>query len=190
MTQETTSKAIYLDRSKIQDLISHRDRIFAEHAKAFEKHGIDILANDILSSLSMWEIITQYDAEYNTNFHRNGEDAKSGSTQIELKCSTVRPGKRGGVGNSGWQFHAQETDKCSRYIFAVRRKDNLKIVRLYDIASDDAIKAVRECLGKGRQNWINKGKPNHDAILVPEKLLKTLPVVKQMVIDNCAVSQL
>lgn len=182
--------SIYLDQDKIRDLIQFRDRIFAEHAVAFERYGIDILANDILSSLSMWEIIIQYDSEYNTNFHRNGEDARSGEVLIERKCATVRPGKRGQVGNSGWQFHAQETDKSTRYIFAVRRKDNLKIVRLYDIASAEAVKAVRDCLEQGRQGWINKGKPNHDAILVPEKLLKTLPVVKQLVIDNCVVCKL
>ena len=190
MLKEPASKSIYLDSAKIQDLISYRDRIFAEHALAFEKYGIDILANDILSSLSMWEIVTQYDAEYNTNFHRNGEDAKSGQIFIERKCATVKPGVRGGIGNSGWQFHAQETDKCSRYIFAVRRKDNLKIVRLYDIASTEAVKVVKECLNQGRQRWIDKGKPNHDAILVPEKLLKTLPVDKQLTINDCAVFRL
>ncbi len=182
--------SIYLDRDKILDLIQFRDKIFAEHAVAFEKYGIDILANDILSSLSTWEIVTQYDPEYNTNFHRNGEDARSGLTLIERKCATVKPGKRGAIGNSGWQFHAQETDKSSRYIFAVRRKDNLKIVRLYDIASAEAVKTVRDCLEQGRQGWINKGKPNHDAIVVPEKLLKTLPVTKQLVIDNCMVYKL
>jgi len=182
--------SIYLDKDKILDLIQFRDKIFAEHRVAFEKYNIDILANDILSSLSTWEIVTQYDTEYNTNFHRNGEDARSGSTLIERKCATVKPGKRGAIGNSGWQFHAQETDKSSRYIFAVRRKDNLKIVRLYDIASAEAIKVVRDCLEQGRQGWINKGKPNHDAIVVPEKLLKTLPVSKELVIDNCVVYKL
>lgn len=181
---------IYLDRQSILDLIQHRDKIFAEHRTVFEKYGIDILANDILSSLSMWEIISTYDPEYNTNFHRNGEDGRSGDILIERKCATMKPTKKGTVGNSGWQFHAQETVKCSRYIFAVRRKDNLKIVRLYDISGDTAVKSIRDCLDAGRQKWIDRGRPNHDAIVVPEKLLQDLPIAEQLIIDGCLIFKL
>ncbi len=182
---------IYLEKEKILDLIDFRNKIFAEHAKAYEKYNIDILSNDILSSLSMWEIISQYDPDYEPNFHRNGEDGRSKDVLIERKCSTIKPSKRkDSVGKSGWQFHAQETQKCSRYIFAVRRKDNLKIVRIYDIASPTAIKAVQDCLAEGRQKWIDKGKPNHDAILVPEKILIDLPAIKTLHINGCAVVKL
>lgn len=182
--------SIYFEEEKIKDLVQFRNKIFSEHRQAFEKYGIDILSNDILSSLSMWEIINQYDKNYSPNFHRNGEDGKSGEILIERKCSTKLPNKKGAVGNSGWQFHAQETDKSSRYIFAVRRKDNLDVVRMYDIASIEAIKIVRDCLEKERQKWINKGKPNHDAILVPEKLLKTLTPKETLTINNCLVVKL
>ena len=182
---------IYLDKNSIADLIKHRDKCFAEHAEAYKKYGIDILSNDILSSLSMYEIISQYDSNYEPNFHRNGEDGRSGSVLIERKCSTVKAAKtKNTVGKSGWQFHAQETVKCSRYIFAVRRKDNLKIVRLYDISSESGIQVIQDCLEDGRQKWIAKGKPNHDAIVVPEKILMDLPAVKQLIIDDCLVIKL
>lgn len=182
---------IYLDKSSILDLVSFRNKIFEEHAKAYQKYNIDILSNDILSSLSMWEIISQYDQDYEPNFHRNGEDGRSKDVLIERKCSTVKPTKtKNTVGNSGWQFHAQETQKCARYIFAVRRKDNLKIVRIYDIVSKSAIQTVRDCLDNGREQWIKKGKPNHDAIVVPEKLLLTLPKQEVLNIDGCVVVKL
>lgn len=182
---------IYLDKDSILDLISFRNKIFAEHAKAYKKHNIDILSNDILSSLSMWEIINQYDPNYEPNFHRNGEDGKSGEILIERKCSTVKPSKtQDKIGKSGWQFHAQETQKCSRYIFAVRRKDNLKIVRIYDISSKSAIEVVRNCLAEARQKWIDKGKPNHDAILVPEKILLDLKAKETLYINDCTVVKL
>lgn len=181
---------IYLPKDSILDLINHRNRIFQEHKTAFDKHKIDILSNDILSSLSMWEIISQYDPNYEPNFHRNGEDGRSRSVLIERKCATKMPTQKGTVGNSGWQFHAQETDKSSRYIFAVRRKDNLAIVRIYDISTANGTSVVKKCLDRERQKWIDKGKPNHDAIVVPEKLLKTLRPVKIEIINHCTVIHL
>lgn len=180
----------YLEIDSIKDLISHRDKIFAEHKQAYEKYSIDILANDTLSALSIWEIVSQYDPDYNTNFHRNGEDAKSGATIIEQKCATVKPSKKKGtVGKSGWQFHAQGGLEYPRYVFAVRRKDNLKIVRLWDITSTTAIATVKQCLLDQKQKWIDKGKPNHDAIVVPEKLLLSLPITKKKTINGCEVFQ-
>ena len=136
----------YLSKTVIQDLVQTRDRIFAEHNVVWQTHQIDILANDTLSSLSIWEIVSQYDPDYNTNFHRNGEDAMSGTVAIEQKCATVKPAKKGTVGKAGFQFHAQGKLQYDRYIFAVRRKDNLKIVRLWDVYSPAGIKLVQTCL--------------------------------------------
>ena len=178
----------YLEKNKIEDLISHREKIFAVHKEVYDNYGIDILANDTLSSLSIWEIVSQYDADYNTNFHRNGEDAKSGQVLIENKCSTVTPSRtKGTVGKAGFQFHAQGHLVHDRYIFAVRRKDNLKIARIWDVISPTGIAAVQQCLEEGKQKWISKGKPNHDAIVVPEKLLLTLPVVETLTVGACVV---
>lgn len=184
--------AIYLDKEVIEDLIDYRNKIFALAKKVYEKHNIDILANDTLNALSIHEIVSAYDNNYNTNFHRNEEDAKSSDETgkevlIENKCATVKPNKKGLVGKSGWQFHAQGNLNYSRYIFAVRRKDNLKIVRMYDISSAEATAAVQQCLAEMKQKWIDRGKPNHDAIIVPEKLLLSMPVIKTLQIKNCTV---
>jgi hypothetical protein len=181
----------YLNTPDIEDLIEHRDKIFAEHKAAYQKHTIDILANDTLSALSMWEIVSQYDPNYNINFHRNGEDAKSLDVIIEQKCSTVKPSKKKDtVGKSGWQFHAPGVLEYPRYIFGVRRKDNLQLVRLWDINSPTAIQVVKNCLLEQRQQWIDKGKPYHDGIVVPEKLLLELVPTETITINNCLVTKL
>ena len=179
--------SIYLDQPTIDSLIEYRNKIFALANEVYEQHGIDILANDTLNALSIHEIVTAYDKNYNTNFHRNEEDARSGTTLIENKCATVKPSKKGMIGKSGWQFHAQGKLNYDRYIFAVRRKDNLKIVRLYDISSKTGIRTVQKCLDELKQNWIDRGKPNHDGIVVPEKLLLDLPVVSTKSIGGCNV---
>ncbi len=182
--------AIYFDEPVIQDLIKYRDQIFALAKEVMDIHGLDILANDTLNALLIHEIVKTYDPNYNTNFHRNGEDARSGEVLIEEKCATVKPGKRGSVGKSGWQFHAQGNLNHARYIFAVRRKDNLEIVRLYDIKSSTAVAVVQKCLAEMKQKWIDKGKPNHDAIVVPEKLLLDVEVIKTSKVKNCTVIEI
>lgn len=179
--------AIYLDNDTIKDLVECRDKIFALAEQIYEKYEIDILANDTLNALSIHEVVTTYDSEYNTNFHRNGEDAKSGVVLIENKCSTAKPNKSGNIGKSSWQFHAQGKLNYDRYIFAVRKKDNLKLVRLYDITSKNATQVVQKCLAELKQKWIDKGKPNHDGISVPEKLLMAQPVISRTQINNCEV---
>lgn len=178
----------YLDRQSVQALVQHRDRIFAEHKAAYDQFQIDILANDTLSALSIWEIVSQYDPDYNTNFHRNGEDAKSSGVLIEQKCATVSPAKKKNtVGKAGFQFHAQGKLEYDRYIFAVRRKDDLRIVRIWDVSSPQGRDLVQQCLGDQRQRWIDRGKPNHDAIVVPEKDLMNLTVIKRQSINGCEV---
>lgn len=179
--------SIYLDADSINDLMSVRDKIFHEAQQVYAKYGIDVLANDTLSALSIHEIVGVYDPDYNTNFHRNAEDAKSRNVLIENKCATKQPNKKGLVGKCSWQFHAQGKLESDRYIFAVRQKDTLQIVRLWDISSTGAISAVQACLFAERQKWIDRGKPNHDAIVVPEKLLMQMPVVKRSRINGCEV---
>ena len=178
---------IYLNKDTVADLIGYRDSIFALAQEVYSKHGIDILANDTLNALSIHEIVSEYDPDYNTNFHRNEEDAKSGGVLIENKCATKAPNTKGIVGKSGWQFHAQGRLNYNRYIFAVRRKDNLQIVRLYDITGTKSVAAVQACLAQLHLNWINRGKPNHDAVVVPEKLLLEQKVISRTQIKGCEV---
>ena len=178
----------YLDRQSVQALIEYRNRIFAEHKAAYDQFQIDILANDTLSALSIWEIVNQYDPDYNTNFHRNGEDAKSNGILIEQKCATISPAKKKGtIGKAGFQFHAQGKLEYDRYIFAVRRKDDLTIVRIWDVSSAQGIALVQGCLEQQRQRWIGRGKPNHDAIMVHEKDLIGLPVARTQILNGCLI---
>lgn len=177
----------YFSQTTIQDLIQTRDRIFAEYNTVWKNYQIDILANDTLSSLSIWEIVRQYDADYNINFHRNGEDAKSKDKLIEQKCANVTPGKRGGVGLAGFTFHAQGKLNYDRYVFAVRRKNNLQLARLWDVSTEDGVKLVQIELDAGKQDWIRRGKPNHDGIQVKEKNLRTLEICEHLIINGCQV---
>jgi hypothetical protein len=187
MAPTPEDKSIYLDTDSIKELIAHREKIHDVRKEVYNKFDIDILANDTLSSLSIWEIVRQYDPDYNTNFHRNGEDGKSKGVLIENKCATVTPAVKGTVGKAGFQFHAQGKLDHDRYIFAVRRKDNLKLARLWDISSAKGVAVVQKCLHAGKQQWIDKGMPNHDAIVVPEKILFDLQENESEIIDGCMV---
>jgi hypothetical protein len=86
--------AKYLLKHEIQDLIYIRNIIFPEREKAYKKYLIDVLDNDTLSSLQIYEIVSEYDDSYNINFSRNGEDAQSNGINIEHKCSNIKPTKK------------------------------------------------------------------------------------------------
>ena len=187
MSTLSKQSGIYLDAQNISQLIVMAKRILEIRDEAFNLHGVDVLTNDVMSSLAMYEIIKTYDSDYDPNFHRNGADGRSGDILIERKCATKMPNKSGQITQAGWLFHAQETDKSNRYIFAIRNKTNSQIVRMYDIQSELALATVRDCLNQGRELWINRGKPNHDAITVPEKILQALPIKQELTINGCLV---
>ena len=128
-------QAIFFTKDQIVDLIDYKNKIFDSRNTVYKNYGIDILSNDILSSLAMWEIIFEYDENYAPNFHRNGVDGKSSQLLIERKCSKKMPNKEGKVGLSDWKFHAQEKNTADRYIFGVRRADNLDMVRISSYVS-------------------------------------------------------
>lgn len=182
-----SDQTIFLNKDQILDLINYKNIIFDKRNEVYDCYNIDILSNDILSSLSMYEIIFEYDKDYTPNFHRNGIDGKSSDILIERKCSKKTPNKKGEVGLSDWKFHAQEKNKADRYIFGIRRADNLKMVRIYDIQSNNALHAIHQCLENGKQKWINKGRPNWDALVVPEKILIDLPPIEKFNIKNCVI---
>ena len=56
--------------------------------------------------------------------------------------------------------------------------------------SVEAILVVQKCLLEQKQKWIDKGKPNHDAIIVPEKLLLELTPTETTTINDCLVMKL
>lgn len=180
-------KTIFLDKDQILNLIKYRDIIFDHRNKVYENYNFDILSNDILSSLSMWEIILEYDKDYTPNFHRNGIDGKSSNILIERKCSKKSPNSKGEVGLSDWKFHAKEKTKANRYIFGIRRTDNLEMVRIYDVQSEKALELIYKHLENEKQKYIKKGQPNWDALVVPEKILVQIEPKEIFKIKNCSV---
>lgn len=185
-----SDQTIFFTKDQILDLINFKNFIVDSRNKAFEKYSIDILSNDILSSIDMWEIIFEYDNKYQPNFHRNGIDGKSSDLLIERKCSKKKPNSKGEIGLSDWKFHAQEKTKANRYIFGVRRADNLSLIRIYDIESDKGIETVHKCLDIARKKWIEKGKPSWDALVVPEKILLQLTPIDKLNIKNCLITKI
>jgi hypothetical protein len=169
--------AIYLDPKDLIELDQYRRKIFALRAEAYAKFKIDVLDNDTLSSLSIYEVVSKYDVDYNINFARNGEDAKSGSVLIEQKASRIlKKKKTGQYPYSGFQFHAMGNIEYDRYIFATRDKATLDIVRIYDISGDENTFQIQAHLLGERQKWEDKNEKlgktqKHDVIILPEELL-------------------
>jgi hypothetical protein len=185
--------AIYLDLPDLKELDEYRKKIFALREDAYKKFKIDILDNDTLSALSIYQVVSQYDSDYNINFSRNGEDGKSGEVLIEQKASRIERQKRSGqYPSAGFQFHAMGNIEYSRYIFATRDKATLELVRIYDISLDKNTKIVQQHLLGERKKWEDKNKQlgqtqKHDVIILPEDILLNLKDAKKQIINTCEV---
>lgn len=187
--------AKYLDPAILKELDEYRKRIFKEREEIYRKHKIDVLDTDTLSSLSVYEIVSQYDTDYNINFARNGEDAKSHGVLIEQKCSRVERRKRlGTYPDALYQFHAMGDLIYPRYILVSRDKTTLELVRIYDISVLENVQVVQDCLMGERQAWedrcaIDKKYMKRDVIGIPESVLKEqLKITKTLTINNCEVT--
>jgi hypothetical protein len=185
----------YFNADQLVELNEARKRIFAEREQMFKKYRVDLLDTDSLSSLSIYEIVKQYDPDYNINFARNGEDAKSNGVLVEQKATKIesdftktgKPRKNAGT-DAAFQFHANGDIVHPRYVLVARRKENLEIVRIYDVCSDAACKTVQAHLIAERDKWRAKGMDQkRDVILLPEKLLLSLPVTKNLSIDGVGI---
>ena len=184
----------YLSEKDIQQLITIRNNILPLRSHAYQQFGIDILDNDTLSSLSIWEIVKQYDTDYNTNFARNGEDAVSNDIIIEQKCSSIKPTKAGVIGKTAFQFHAMGNLEYPRYILVVRSKDTLDPVRMYDISKPENTQIIATHLLAARERWLEKGRKDevknmkYDVITLPETLIEErIKLADAKVINNCQV---
>jgi len=171
--------AKYLEPQTLSQLDEYRRKIFELRQEAYALTGIDVLDNDTLSALSIYEIVRQYDPDYNINFARNGEDAKSLDVDIEMKASRIERKKRSGVyGLAGFQFHAMGNIEYRRYILVTRDKATLSLIRIYDIAAPELCLQIQTHLLAEREAWLARGrkdqaKMKHDVIQLPEALLKT-----------------
>jgi hypothetical protein len=188
--------ANYFEKSTLLELDIYRKKIFELREEAYKKFNIDILDNDTLSALSIYEIVKEYDLEYNINFARNGEDGKSGKVLIEQKASRVKKKKKtvGVYDTASFQFHAMGDIEYNRYIFATRDKETLSLIRLYDISIKDNILKIQQHLLGERKKWEDKNKQlgytqKRDVIVLPENLLFDLINVKKQIINNVEVIQ-
>ena len=170
--------ANYLKPETLAQLDEYRKKIFELREEAYRATGIDVLDNDTLSALSIYEIVSQYDADYNINFARNGEDAKALGVDIEMKASRIERKKRSGLyGLAGFQFHAMGNLDYDRYIFVTRDKATLSLIRVYDISDAANCLQIQAHLLAEREAWLARGrkdqaKMKHDVIQLPEALLQ------------------
>jgi hypothetical protein len=190
----TMANSNYLDKSTLLELIEYKDKLLALREEGFRKFNIDLLENDTLSALSAYEIIKQYDSNYNINFARNGEDGKSNNVLIEQKASTINKlKKKSGYSTATFQFHAQGDIEYDRYIFIARDKVTLEIIRMYDISNPINVSLVQTHLLEKRAAWEAKNKQlgrtqKHDGIGIPEKvLIGNLVNTTSNIFDNCKV---
>jgi hypothetical protein len=186
--------ARYLKKDDLVGLDEYRRRIFALREEAYAKYNIDILDNDTLSSLSVYEVVQQYDPDYNINFARNGEDAQSKGVLIEQKCSRIQKKKRSEQYQlAEFQFHAMGNLEYDRYILASRDKANLDLVRIYDVSDPANTQLIKNHLKAEKNKWLERGrkdesKMKRDVITMPEKVMSgNLIGASTTIINGCEV---
>ena len=187
------ANSVYLDKPTLLELIEYNKKLIAIREEGFRKFNIDLMENDTSSALSAYEIIKQYDPNYNINFARNGEDGKSNDVLIEQKARKVNKLKGSGYSKASFQFHAQGDIEYNRYIFIARDKVTLEIIRIYDISNPVNVLLVQTHLLGERAAWEAKNKQlgrtqKHDGIGIREKvLIGNLVNTTSKIIDNCKV---
>jgi hypothetical protein len=187
--------AKYFDKQKLDIVIAAAKDIVAKRNQVLQQTGIDILDTDAISSALIYETVTQYDADYNVNFARNGEDAKSNGVLIEQKATRVagpltKTGKqRKGAGtDAAFQFHAMGDLDHPRYIFVARHKETLQLLRIYDISSQANTQKVLTHLEAEKAAWLARGFQKRDIILITEKfILDNLTFSYKQTIGNCVI---
>jgi hypothetical protein len=192
--------AKYFDSASLKEMNDARQEIYKQRELIYQKYKIDLLDTDALSALSIYEIVNQYDPDFNINFARNGEDAKSNGVLIEQKATRVdgpltktgKPRKNAGV-DAAFQFHAMGDIDHARYIFVARNKTDLSVVRIYDIGDPSNVQKVVGHLMAERNAWLAKTQGNQasmkrDIIVLPEQfILKNITFGKPMTVNGCQV---
>ncbi len=190
----------YFDKQILDVLIKASKEIVKIRNKVANSADVDILDTDAISSLFIYEIVSQYDPDYNINFSRNGEDAKSNGILIEQKATRVegpltKTGKpRKGAGeDAAFQFHAMGDLDYPRYIFVARNRKDLSIVRIYDISKSKNRKIVLKHLTRERNSWLERSNADkrlmkRDIITLPEKfILANLDLPTKLEINGCVI---
>jgi hypothetical protein len=192
--------AKYFEKDALSEMNEARQKIFAERERIYKKYKIDILDTDALSSLSIHEVVSEYDPDFNVNFARNGEDGRSKETLIEHKSTRVegaltktgKPRKNAGS-DAAFLFHAMGDLDHPRYLFVAKNKDDLKVTRVYDISSKANRKLVLKHLQAEKAAWLERGKKDaklmkRDIIAITEKfIISKLKFPTQLDINGCTV---
>lgn len=192
--------AKYFDKSTLSILKDASKEIVAIRNRIAKETSVDILDTDAISSLFIYEIVSQYDNDYNINFARNGEDAKSNDILIEQKATRVngpltktgKPRKGAGL-DACFQFHAMGDLDYPRYIFVARDKEDLSIRRIYDISDKENKEKVLNHLLFERDAWLDRCKIDkrlmkRDIITLPETfILEKLTLTNKLLIDGCVI---
>jgi hypothetical protein len=85
-------------------------------------------------------------------------------------------------------FHAMGDLFSDRYIFAVRNKKNLELIRLYDIDKKENIEKVQTELQRLKSKYLSKGFRKYDVIHLSEDfLMAQVEFRESFVINSCVV---
>lgn len=188
--------AKYLTSIEFSVLRLAAEKISVIRNDVFAQLGIDILDTDTMSSIPISDIMLQIDPNYNCNFSRNGEDAKSKSSNgndiyIEQKSAKIKIGKK--IYLASFAFHAHGELIYDRYIFVARDVTTLAPARLYDISRPENIKKIHNILTCEQAKWDEKCRISgtmlkFDVIYVPEKtLIESMEISKTTTVNNCKV---
>jgi hypothetical protein len=190
----------YCTAEQIKDMNEARKQIFAIRTAMFKNYEVDLLDTDAMSALAIRDIVTQYDPNYEINFARNGEDAKSGEVLIEQKTNSVKHpvGKSGKLRRTGgrdadFMFHAMGDIKHTRYIFVARLKTDFTLLRLYDIAAPENTSKIYNELLRMKNEWLNSIQTDakfakFDGIYLKEEfILDNIPFYHNIMVDTCKV---
>jgi hypothetical protein len=75
-----------------------------------------------------------------------------------------------------------------RYIFVARKKDDLSVIRMYDISTKSNCQLIINYLKQERANWLAKGPQKRDIISISELFIKQkLNLSAPTIISGCAV---
>ena len=176
--------ASYFSSVQLQEFTVAQKAIYEERSRIFSKYGINILDTDSLSSLQIYNVISLYDRDFNVNFSRNGEDASSKGVLIEQKTSKIKRERD----KASFMFHALGDILHRRYIFAIRSKSDLKLMRLYDISLEENVEKVQKEMIRMKDEYMSRGFRKHDVIFLKEKfIISNLNFIGAEVFNDCVV---
>lgn len=156
----------YLSQEELKLLCDASQRVKDIRNGIYSSLEVDLFDTDVLSSILALSDIRQYDARYEINFSRNGEDARSGPILIEQKTTSItKPTKK-----TRFMFHALGDLHHPRYIFVVRSTYTLNIHRIYDFMDPSNRQVLISSLEEQRAKYLQSPK-KFNGIYIAEKFL-------------------